>query len=188
MPPLQWLWTRRALSLKVVGFAFLVAYFLHHRFRIEGFWVGISLAIEVGVSVVFALLVNPVLERFVRSQRFDPSPYARNIVVHAWRRPLRELLLLPGEDGFFLVPLLWVGITPISAACASVAYGAVHYPQFPAKYCAVKSVSIFVIALTVLPHGLGSVIVGHLVADAIAFLFGRKLLLGTPSNHRLERP
>ena len=178
MRPLQWLWTRRISCSKVVGLAFLVAYFLHHPFRIEGVWVVASIAIPLGVSVVFALVAT-VLGRLLPSQRFDPTRDGRNMIGDAVRRPLRALLLLPGEDGLFFVPLLWVGITPISAACVSVAYAAVHYPQFPAKYCAAKSVFLFGIATTVLPHGLGSVIVGHLVGDAIAFLLGRKLFLDT---------
>jgi TPR repeat protein len=176
---LRWLWMRGIYPAKVIGLAFLVVYFFHHPFRIEGVWVAAAVAIDLGVAAVLTAVFALVVKPFFASQRFDSTDSAvgRKLIALIERRPLRELLLLPGEDGLFFVPLLMVGITPISAALFSVAYAAAHYPTFTVSHCVGKSVLIFAIATFVLPHGIGSVIVGHLLTDSAAFLAGRRLWL-----------
>lgn len=93
------------------------------------------------------------------------------------RRPsvaLRKAaILLPGEDGLFFVPLLLVGINPLSAVVAAAAFGAMHYPEFPSRLCVAKACLIYLIALLILPHGLGTVVVGHFVIDALAYVVWR---------------
>jgi len=82
---------------------------------------------------------------------------------------LRLALLLPGEDGIFFVPLLWAGITPLTAGIGAAAFAAVHYPEFSIRSCVPKFVSLFCVAMVVLPHGIGSVVVGHLLVDTAAY-------------------
>jgi hypothetical protein len=43
-----------------------------------------------------------------------------------------------------------------------------------------KFVSLFCVAMVVLPHGIGSVVVGHLLVDAVAYI-GFMLFAGKPS-------
>lgn len=81
------------------------------------------------------------------------------------------LLLVPAEDGLFLLPLLYVGISPISAAVAAFLFAVSHYPSFPWRFCLPKGVAYFFIALFILPYGIWSVIVAHLFMDAAIFLF-----------------
>jgi len=132
-------------------------------------WVAVYIAIALGVGVLFGLVINPIWVRFFPAQRFDVTPYGNRRAAQVKRRPWLEALMLPGEDGFFFVPLLLVGINPITAAVVSIAYAAIHYPEFPIKHCVAKVILLYLVATLVLPHGLASVVLGHLVLDAFAY-------------------
>ena len=69
------------------------------------------------------------------------------------------------------MPLLYFGISPASAAVAASLFAAAHYPSFPWRYCVPKGIAYFFVALFVLPHGIWSIVVAHLLMDAGAFAF-----------------
>ena len=162
---------------KFAGLAFLAAYFWQSPFYVEPVWIATYLAIVVGMGIAFVVAVDPVLDRLFPKTNIDVDPIGMRIIGAVKRRPLRSLLLLPGEDGLFFVPLLWVGITPVTAAVATAAFAAFHYPQYPLKFCAGKFVLLFCIAVVVLPHGLGSVVAGHLILDTLLFTIGGRLFM-----------
>lgn len=157
------------LWLKAIGLAFVISYFWNYPPHIDIAWVSAYVALALALGAVFALVANPLLVRLIPTQRFDPSPYGDRRVAQAKRRPWTQAILVVGEDGFFFVPLLLVGISPLTAAVVSVTYAAMHYPEFPVKHCVAKVVLLYLIATVILPHGLGSVIVGHLVLDAFVY-------------------
>lgn len=159
----------------------MATYFWQNSFYIEPTWIAAYLAIVVGVGIAFVVAVDPLLDRLFPKGKVNLDPIGAQIIGEARRKPLRLALLLPGEDGFFFVPLLWVGITPLTAAVATAAFAAVHYPQFPLRTCVIKFVFLFCIAVIVLPHGLGSVVVGHLLLDAMAIFVGGKVFVNTPA-------
>lgn len=162
-------WANWKFWLKVLGLSFLLASFWTQPFGIDLVWIGVYLAIALGVGLLFAFVANPIIERVIPNQNINVSPHGDRRLGEAKRRPWLEALLLPGEDGFFFVPLLLVGITPITATVTAVAYAAIHYPEFPVKHCFSKAVAVFLIATLVLPHGLGSVVIGHLILDALTY-------------------
>lgn len=156
---------------KIVGLSFLVPYLWQHPQRIDFIWVLAYVGLATASGLIFALLINPVLTRIFQTQDFDPSPYAGNFLAQAKRHPWIRFILLIGEDGFFFVPILLLGINPLTAGITAMLYAAFHYPEFPIKYCAVKAVLVFLIIILILPNGLGSVIVGHLILDFLAYRF-----------------
>lgn len=175
---LRWLWANRYTWSKVIGIGFLIAYFCDHAFHIDWFWVAVALGLCVGIAFYFVcvvdpfvkrFLVAPIVERFLPENTFNPPCYVDNLTNVIKRAPFREFVLIPGEDGLFFVPLLWIGITPVTAAITAALFAAVHYPLFSINECKTKFVFILCIAVWVLPHGLGSVIVAHLICDAIVF-------------------
>jgi hypothetical protein len=87
----------------------------------------------------------------------------RMITEKPWR-----LLLIPAEDGLFLLPLLYIGITSLSAAVAATLFAAMHYPLFSWKYCVPKGIAYFFVAMLILPAGIWSVVVAHLLVDTFA--------------------
>jgi hypothetical protein len=76
------------------------------------------------------------------------------------------------EDGLFLVPLLWVGITPITAAIASLMYAFFIYGRQSLSMVATRSVAYFLLIIWVLPQDLWMVVAAHAVSElAIRYLF-----------------
>jgi hypothetical protein len=127
------------------------------------------LAIVLSVGFAFVVVIYPALDWASRTQQMATEEMSEQAVSEIKRHPIRLALLIPGEDGIFFVPLLWVGITPLTAGVAAAAFAAVHYPQYSIRACVPKFVFLFGIAMVVLPHGIGSVVVGHLLVDAMAF-------------------
>jgi hypothetical protein len=162
-------WANWKFWLKLVGLAFLLAFFWYSPPHVDLTWVAAYLGLVIAAGLILGWVVDPVLARLIPSQNVDPTPYGDRRAAQVKRRPLIEALLLPGEDGFFFVPLLVVGIEPLTAAIASMAYAATHYPEYPLKNCVGKAAILYLIAIWILPNGLGSVIVGHLVVDWIAY-------------------
>jgi len=163
-------WANWKFGLKAVGISFLLFYFWTHPLQVELVWIAIYIAIAIGIGLLFGLVVNPILDRFAQAQRIDVTAYGDRRAEQVKRRPWVEALMLPGEDGFFFVPLLLIGINPVTAALASVAYAAIHYPEFPIKHCVSKVLALYLIATLVLPHGLATVVLGHVLLDAFAYV------------------
>lgn len=162
------------LWLKSIGLIFLFAYLWLNPIHLELIWVAAYLALALGVGAAFALIVNPILERLLPSQKIEPQPYGDQRFAEAKRRPFIEAVLVTGEDGFFFVPLLLIGVTPIAAVVCASAYAAIHYPEFPIKHCVVKAVILFLIAMWILPHGIATIVVGHLLLDTMGYIFWRQ--------------
>ena len=162
-------WASWRVWLKVVGLFFLGAYFLQHPPYVDLVWVTAYVGLAIGIGAVFALIVNPILVRLITTQDFDASPHGDSRFAQAKCRPWTEAILLAGEDGLFFVPILLLGINPVTTVVVAVAYAAMHYPDFPVKHCIVKAVLVFLIAMLILPNGLGSVVVGHLLLDISAY-------------------
>jgi uncharacterized membrane protein len=104
------------------------------------------------------------------------------------KRQPYKFLLIPAEDGVFLLPLLYIGISPVSAAMAAFFFAMAHYPAFPWRYCIPKGMAYFFVALFILPYGIWSVIIAHLIVDVglWAVLLLAKVE-GKPTWHRLLR-
>jgi len=166
-------WALARLARTALGLIFLAAYFWNHPFRVDPLWIAAHFAIVIGVTTVlglfFLLVLFPLLARLRPGRTREVEPPSYSTAVGFKRKNLWQLaFFIPAEDGLFFVPLLWAGITPVTAAIAAALYAASHYPKFTISNCALKFVYLFGIALMVLPHGLGSVVVAHLALDAIA--------------------
>lgn len=81
------------------------------------------------------------------------------------------IILAPTEDALVCVPVLFAGISPLSAILGGVIFGVIHLGGYSYLECISKGVSYILIVLVVLPHGLLTVIIGHLITDAIGFVF-----------------
>jgi predicted negative regulator of RcsB-dependent stress response len=173
-------WNMARTALKVIGTGLLAAHIFHHPFIIEPGRVAIYFVIFCSVSILIVELIDPAIARVFRTQPTDYAAIGEKIADTDMRYILRLALLLPEEDGIFFGPLLWVGITPLTAGIAAAAFAAVHYPEFSIRSCVPKFVSLFCVAMVVLPHGIGSVMVGHLLVDTVAYT-GLRLFASKPS-------
>lgn len=165
---------------KIAGWVILLAYVAHTPLVFEPRWVGLYLAIVGGVSIAYVVAVEPVfglLRAWLHGFRqrgtqkvtaSTPDATGDRFMRHLLRRPLRELLLVPGEDGLFFVPLLLVGVTWWTALPVALLFGLANVRAFSWEAPAVKAVAIYIACLVVLPHGIPHVVAGHPLLDAIA--------------------
>lgn len=154
---------------KVLGLLAFGAYLWIHPPFLD--WEGTVayLAVTLGAGVLSEFAVAPVLKRLNPAQCDNRVPGTDRerprIKPHQWR----DTLLAVGEIGLCFVPLLLVGANPVTAEVAAVAVAALHFPHYPLKHCVWKGLHVFFIAIVVLPYGLVSVAIGHLIARAFAY-------------------
>ena len=80
------------------------------------------------------------------------------------------IIVAPTEDALVCIPVLLAGISPLSAILGGVVFGAIHLGGYSYLECIAKGIYYTLIVLVVLPHGLLTVIFGHLITNAIGFV------------------
>ena len=168
---------RFATPLKVVGITFLGYHCVTADVRFNPIWV----AVYVGVTFLLAnacvgveFLINKMRPQQKEGVK-NFTPEERQCVGkmdaqgHRIRRNPLLLLLIAGEDGFFFLPLLYIGITPATAIAAAAIFTLMHYRDKPNS--ALAGTFIFTVAnvFIVLPHGILPMVLGHFILDVTAF-------------------
>lgn len=155
----SWRWFRRALA--VAGYAALFYHLLTTPFRFA--WFG-TLAF-VGTIVLVALASVFALRAATNEQRVDAMTLLPNSA--DFRPPWRVLLRVPAEDGVFLVPLLYVGVNPLTAGISGSLFALAHLPNYPFWSTIPKGISYFLVGLFLLPWvGIWPIVLGHVLLDA----------------------
>jgi len=178
----------RYACITAAGYALLIVHCVRVPISISGFAIAAFLIILSATAVVFVAAVVA-LEKFGVEALDEKETGEVKERIFSWlkREPWR-FLLIPAEDGFFLLPLLYIGINPTSAAVAGFLFAAAHYPLYPWRYCVPKGIAYFFVALFILPYGIWSVVVAHLFLDVAVFVL---LLLarleGKPTWQQLLR-
>lgn len=161
-----WRWLRTALA--VAGYAALLYHLVTAPFRFA--WLG-TLAF-VGTIVLVAVASVFALRAATNEQRADAMTLLPDSA--DFRPPWRALLRVPAEDGVFLVPLLYVGITPLTAAISGALFALAHLPSYPFWSTVPKGISYFVVGLFLLPWvGIWPIVLGHVLLDAFAIALRR---------------
>ena len=167
--------------IKVVGLIALIAHCVVSGIHFEPIWV-----LAYVVILFLAALVVHGLERFVEkifemlrsSDRGKREEQESLYFCHRAYTSIRQkpwvILLIPGEDGFFFLPLIYIGVTPITVGIASALFVFVHLLSNRPKTCIMKFFSVFATHLLVLPHGILTVVAGHVICDLLAVLLLRK--------------
>jgi hypothetical protein len=92
----------------------------------------------------------------------------------------KAILSAPAEDGLICVPILLVGVTPISAVLGGIVFGLLHLARFTYLECVGKAITYALVCYLVLPFGVLTVVLGHLLLDAVG-LAGIRI-----AKHRLS--
>ena len=102
----------------------------------------------------------------------------------------QAVLSTPAEDGLICVPVLLVGVGPISAVLGGIVFGALHLERFTYLECIGKSITYAAVCYFVLPHGVLTVVLGHAILNGVAYLglqiARRKLSAKLRSNSTLH--
>lgn len=174
---------RTYIALRILGFGLLGSYLV-----VTG---------DLGVSLIWALafpaISVSVASAFVGLKLFDLFPRLNDYLLYRndghkeaslsgdeWA--LRQagylgsgfrgktVLISPAEDGLICVPVLLVGIGWLSAALGGIAFGFIHLGRFTYLECIGKSITYALVCYFVLPHGLLTVVLGHMITNGIAFI------------------
>ena len=74
------------------------------------------------------------------------------------------------------MPLLYIGIHPLSAAIAAGLFALAHYPNYTTRATLAKGIHYFAVALFVLPYsGIWPIVVAHVLLDAAALGFKKAI-------------
>jgi hypothetical protein len=82
--------------------------------------------------------------------------------------PAKGMPFSAAEDGLICVPVLLLGIDPISALVGGIVFGLLHLARFSYQECLGKAMYYSLAIYFVLPHGLVSVVLGHFLTNALA--------------------
>ena len=170
-------------SITVAGFGLLVGYLAFTGdWRISPAWAFVFPVIT--FSVAWAFVAFKLFDRFPKLNRYMLYPPTAEEVespLSPKEWTIRQVdyltslfrgkgaFLTPGEDGLICVPVLLVGIHPLSAFLGGLAFGAMHLARFTYLDCIAKSITYGLVCYFVLPHGLLTVVLGHVIMNGIAF-------------------
>ena len=172
------------ITLGTLGWPLLVSYFLlTEDWRVSPIWALAFPAISFAIAWMFVGL--KLFDRFPKlngyllysdADQTRPSTVSRDDwalkqadYLHSGFRA-RAVLSTPAEDGLICVPVLLVGIGPISAVLGGAAFGFLHLARFTYLECIGKSITYAAVCYFVLPHGVLNVVLGHAVMNGIAFV------------------
>ena len=171
--------------IRIAGMLFLVSYLLIYQdFSFSLTWVFLYVAIVLGVATGLTSLgihrLIPSLGAYYVPRKMQESvaedleqeddPYRMR---EAYMKSLfnkKSVGFLAAEDGLIGVPLLLLGINPLSVFIAGIVFGVLQLPRFTYFECLIKGITYMLICLLVLPNGILTVVLGHYLTDGIVWL------------------
>jgi hypothetical protein len=168
-----------------VGAALAISFLVVQKdFRFSPIWVVGYLAIFLFVSGLAVLSGIEAAFPILRSHLIPLSSTSLRPTTEAeWIRAMRDWLLegsgggwllgffTVAEDGVVCVPLIFIGITPLTALAAGIAFGFMHLGISSYLQCIARAVAYSTACFFVLPHGFLTLATGHLLGDYLALLF-----------------
>lgn len=165
--------------LKGLGFLFLILYFYIYRdFSFSFLWALLYILIALLVSNIVVWLDLdrrfPILNKYlflqtkVASNEDEYVKVVGNYLLSMFKG--WSFLHTPGEDGFICVPLLLLGINPITALLGGFIFGFLHLGRFTYFECLMKFIIYSFACYFVLPHGVLTVIAGHMALNSIVWI------------------
>jgi len=178
----------REAVISTLGYALLINHWLRAPVSINGLAIIAFLVVLAGSCLTFIAIMAGLEKLGVKGLDEREAHEQNERFFCGLKKDPWRFLLIPAEDGFFLVPLLYIGVNPTSAVVAALLFATVHYPAFPWRYCVPKGIAYFFVALFILPLGIWSVVVAHLFVDVALFvLMLLTRLEGKPTWGRLFR-
>lgn len=168
---------RSVLPIKAVGLVFLLYPCVVTGFGFDPVWIVVYVVMTIVIGCLFAVfrvvldkirLPNPSAAQSSSQEEQQVYGQCERMIAPVRSRPWL-FLLIPGEDGVFFLPLLYLGITPLTAAIAATAFTLIHYCCKPNSTLPGTFTLTFANIIVVLPHGILPMVVGHLLLDAVAF-------------------
>lgn len=160
------------------GWALLIVYLAQTPIVFDPLWVAVYVAVSVGIGAVYVLAVKPLVHLMrgtgktgdlaKRPHGLFPHPRNAPLLEGLFRKPLRSILLAPGETGLFFLPVALIGVAWWSVLLAAVLFGFAHYKTYSIEQCSLKAFIAFLNCYFILPYGVIHLVIGHLIVDAVA--------------------
>jgi hypothetical protein len=160
---------------KILGIVFVLLHLWGTGIAFNPLWVVFYLGLIAVIAVLwFAVnyLLSAVSKKYEESLNSEEAalPYKLSLLCSDVKRRPWLLLLIPGEDGIFFLPLLYVGLNPFTAFVSSALFALAH-AGYKSKSAMFGTFLIaFVVCLAILPNGIIPVIIGHFLVDITVFL------------------
>lgn len=100
----------------------------------------------------------------------DDEYYQQKVIYMEGLFEKQSVVFIAAEDGLICVPVLLIGLSPITAVLAGIVFGWLHLPRFTYFECLIKSITYTIVCLLVLPKGILTVVVGHYLTDGFGWL------------------
>ena len=171
--------------IRIAGMVFLVSYLLMYQdFSFSLTWsllhVAIVLGVATGITSIGIQKLIPSLGTYYIPRKMKES-VAENLEQEDDPYRMREAYMeslfnrktvafLAAEDGLIGVPLILLGINPLSVIIAGIVFGVIQLPRFTYLECLIKGMTYMLICLLVLPNGILTVVAGHYLTDVIVWL------------------
>lgn len=172
------------MCVRVGGFALLAGYlFAAGDWRVSVAW-AFALPL-IALAVAWALVVSKMSYRvprlnehllYPRNTQNDELNVSAEELDLKWvqftekKLPPRLIPFAAAEDGLICVPVLLVGISPVSAVIGGIAFGVLHLARFSYFECLGKALYYSLAIYVVLPHGVLTVAVGHIATDVFGLI------------------
>lgn len=157
--------------LKVIGIGLIIHYLYTHppiQFNPLGILYYFLFA-KMGYQLARWFLPPDNNEGRQAAQKLEHDPFSARVYFEQWKKNrkqyIKNIILVPGEDGLFVLPLLYIGINVWSAMIAALIFGFVHYLNYAAlgetRMCYGVAVAYFFVIMVILPMGILTVAVAH---------------------------
>jgi beta-lactamase regulating signal transducer with metallopeptidase domain len=170
------------LLFKLIGAVLLALYFYFQPFIFDKAWFLLGLLIAFTVILFYLLTIATFNEGNIgktvisASQSNSQPNNQRNNQSKNKRSSIWTRCLPAAEDGVFLLPLLFIGVNFISVTISAVLFSIYLSPSCSKKFCTVRGIVYFLVALFILPHGIWSAVFTNITVE-IAMLTAIPLLL-----------
>jgi tetratricopeptide (TPR) repeat protein len=187
----KYIFKYRYCLLSIIGWFMMINYYLTHPLDFSWFWTFAYIGIQLSPSIILLTLefydffqqkrinlsfnsqaINKIKNNSISNKL---STETKAFFDSIDRHLISTLLLLPGEDGLFRVPILLLGTNWLNSTIFGIIFGFCHIGNRSALKCLGTSIMITIANLVVLPHSLLSCIIGHVISDLIGIKFVKYL-------------
>lgn len=168
--------------LPIAGFSVLPTYLLLWR-HFSFSWIGVLAYVVTSFGLSYLVAALKVAERFPSLDRYhfvavkdlhqsasveDWGVKQATFLASGFRRG--RILLTPSEDALICVPILLLGVNPVTALAGGALFGVLHLGRFTYLECIAKAGIYALACYFILPDGLLTIVAGHFIVDALALL------------------
>ena len=140
-------------------------YFWHYGLEIKNYTIVLSVLV-ITLAFIYVILSYKVSKN-LDEEYFDKHFPNNKVVAKELITKPRKLLWIPGEDGLFPLAAFFLGHGFLWCALFGALFGFYHFKNHTIKQCAIKAVILVVALYFILPFGIETWLLSHLLFDML---------------------